>query len=89
MSQKGHSRRFDRIMATSGLSPVNGHSQDRRACLKGANRRHRVVASVNERGRQLRQPLCVMRFFCLSFAFLSLGFARSMHFAPYDSQRGD
>ena len=48
-----------------------------------------MVASVNERGRQLRQPLCVMRFFCLSFAFLSLGFARSMHFAPYNSQRGD
>jgi hypothetical protein len=57
--------------------------------LLRTNRRHRVVASVNERGRQLRQPLCVMRFFCLSFAFLSLGFARSMHFAPYDSQRGD
>ena len=38
MSAAGHSRRFDRITATSGLSiPVNGHSQDRRACLKGAN----------------------------------------------------
>ncbi|MGY2930807.1 hypothetical protein ACVWZK_000116 [Bradyrhizobium sp. GM0.4] len=33
----GHSRRFDRITATSGLPlPVNGHSPDRRASLKGA-----------------------------------------------------
>jgi hypothetical protein len=32
----GHSRRFDRTTATSPSTPVNGHSQDRRACLKGA-----------------------------------------------------
>ena len=31
------SRRFDRITATCWCTPVNGHSQDRRACLKGAN----------------------------------------------------
>jgi hypothetical protein len=31
-------------------TPVNGHSQDRRACLKGANRRHREI------GRRLRRP---------------------------------
>jgi len=29
-------RRFDRTTATSGLSPVNEHSQDRWACLKCA-----------------------------------------------------
>src|SRR5436190_21214598 len=42
ISVMGHSRRFGRIMATSGLPPVNGHCQNRRACLKGAD----IVAKV-------------------------------------------
>src|SRR6266480_2799933 len=27
-------------------TPVNGHSEDRRACLKGANRRHRACTPL-------------------------------------------
>jgi len=48
MSGLGHSRGFGLITATSGLRPVNGHSQDRRACLKGAKggsrRSHSIAA---------------------------------------------
>jgi hypothetical protein len=41
-SEVGHSRLFDRTTATSGLPPVNGHSQDRRACLNATNRCRRA-----------------------------------------------
>jgi hypothetical protein len=41
LHSQGHSRRFGRTTATSGLHPMNGHSQDRPACLKGVRLMHR------------------------------------------------
>jgi hypothetical protein len=38
-SGMGQSRRFGRTPAYFRSTPVNGHSQDRRACLKGAMNR--------------------------------------------------
>jgi hypothetical protein len=32
-------------------TPVNGHSQDRRACLKGANKRHHALRAVSSGSR--------------------------------------
>jgi hypothetical protein len=37
MSDPGQKRRFDCQPMTSGLPLINGHSQSRSACLKGAN----------------------------------------------------
>lgn len=49
MSQLGHSRRFDHAPTTSGLPPVNRHSQSRPACLKRANLGSSVVYSITRR----------------------------------------
>ena len=52
----GHLRNFGLTTATSGSTPVNGHSQDRQACLKRAIRRHQVRAG-RPRQKRLIVPL--------------------------------
>src|SRR6185436_9678696 len=72
MSAWGQSEKSGRPTGRSPLLPtpdVALHRENRRFGPTGDIE----WRSVNERGRQLRQSLCVMRFFCLSFAFLSLG----------------
>jgi hypothetical protein len=48
-SALGQKRRFDRAPITSGLPPINRHSQSSSACLKGANRRTRAEDAANRR----------------------------------------
>src|SRR6185295_17248197 len=40
-------------------TPVNGHSQDRRECLKGANRRHGVISM-----KQASTEAALLQFAC-------------------------
>ena len=44
MSQMGHSRRSDRAPMTSGVPPIDRHSQCPSAGLKGANTGRRICA---------------------------------------------
>ena len=47
MPAMGHSRRFDRLTATSGLPRTTDIFRISRVCLKGANRRHRACTPLD------------------------------------------
>jgi hypothetical protein len=73
MSVVVHSRRFGRTTATSGLPRMNGHSQDRRAYLKGAIRRARFARFKMKEagGGQLKSLRSFLRISLRSSAYSS------------------
>jgi hypothetical protein len=76
-------------------TPVNGHSQDRRACLKGANRRHAPfrgprLCSTIVTGGTCRSPACSRQTrLAVTMSFMESLFSETVDLGEEDRDLND